>query len=84
MGFELAAEAARRGGAGSGGDRLHILPPRLAQMTVDVDESRRDDESGAIDYVGLFRALDRASHTGNLAVSDENVADFVEILRRID
>ena len=65
-------------------DRLDILTSGLAQMTVHIDETRRDYEPGAIDHVGFFGPFDRASHTDDFPVGDKNVADFVEILRRID
>src|SRR5450759_327561 len=77
-------ESSGRGGPRSGRDRLDIFAPRLPQMTVNIDEARRDDESGTVDYIGFFRALYRASHASNRTVNYENVTDLVETLRWID
>ncbi len=44
-------EPAGRRGPRAGRDRLDILAPRLAQVTVHVDEARRDDVPRAVDHL---------------------------------
>ena len=59
----------------------------LADKGAHVDQSGCDDLAGAIDDVGTFGhagGADAAPGLANDAVGDQNVADAVEIARRID
>ena len=74
--------AARYGCASSGGDGLLVLLPRLAQVRVQIDESRDDDEARGIDH---FSSLSKFfPDFRDLAIFDEDVDFGVEALARID
>ena len=64
-------ETAESGGERPGLDRLGILAPGLAQVRVQVDETREGDESSRVDDLG----------TDRLGIDEHAVLD-VEILRR--
>ena len=60
------------GGAGSGEDRLGRLVPGLAQVRVQVDETRKHDEPVGIDD-GRAGAAEAGADLGDHAVGDEQV-----------
>src|SRR5690606_10230459 len=49
-------------------DRLLVLAAWLAQVDVDVDEPRRDDEAGDVDHLGPVGRRDVAPHTDDCAL----------------
>ena len=76
------SHAAGQGGAGAGGDRLVLFVARLAQMDMNVDQSRTNDHAlGVDDDLGLFVA---PSHRQNPAAADPEIANLVDVLRGVD
>jgi hypothetical protein len=73
--------------ARAGGDCLDVFAAGFAQVTMDVDESGRDDEAGAIDDLDVGRGrFVRDSRAAGLDASfgDQHVADGIQLLRRVD
>src|ERR1035437_8926553 len=68
----------------AGGDRLDILAARLAQVAVHIDESGRDHLPRAVDHRRVLRSRDVPADALDLAIAHEQVADAVELRRRID
>ncbi len=66
-------EAPGRRGGRAARDRLGVLPSRLAQMGVDVDETGKQGEAVGVEDLGVRRRVDPA-HLGDDAVADEDVA----------
>ena len=58
----------------------------VAQVNVHVDQPRRDDFVGRVDFNGAFRRLRRGvgAERGDFPVDDQDVGDLVEVLRRVD
>ena len=77
-------ETACCGRPGTGRNRLDVLATRLAQMTVHVDEPWRNDEAIAIDDLGAIGRVDAATAVRDHAICDQQVADDIQSLRRID
>ena len=77
-------EAARGRRARARRDRLDILAARLAQMTVHVDESRRDVRARAVEDLRAIRSSEAAADRLDEPVAQEHVGDFVAPRRRID
>ena len=76
-------EAARGGGPGAGGDRLPVLPARLPEMGVEVDESRADDEAPRLDHVGPAGG-ELCADLRHPAVLEDDVLRAVDPARRVD
>ncbi len=77
----------RRSGS-AGCDGLLVPLPGLAQVHVQIDEARRDDEPAGIEFLGLVvdAALDLVGSRdfGNAAILQQNVHGRVDTSRRID
>ena len=75
-------DAAGQRGRGAGGDRLVFLVARLAEVDVDVDQARADDQPAGVDHdLGLLVARARRQ---DLAPADPEVADLVDVLAGVD
>ena len=68
----------------SGGDRLAILLPGLAQVNVHVDQPGCHDETLCLDDPGTIGSAKIFSRAGHLPILQENVGDLVQPLRWID
>ena len=80
-------DTAGGGGLAGGGERFAIGLARLADEGAHVDQAGRDQLAAAIDHIGAFRHAGSADAFLGLAddaVGDQQVADDVEIARRID
>jgi hypothetical protein len=49
-------------------------------MAVHIDESRRDDESIAVDRLRFVRSADLPAEIPDFAVRDEKISDLVQAL----
>jgi len=76
-------EAARRGRAGAGGDRLLVLASRLPQVDVEVDEAGTDHEPFRLDHLGAA-AGEALLHARDAPVLQQHVAGGVEAPGGID
>ncbi len=65
-------------------DRFNVGASRLAQMTVHVDESRRHDQSCAIDCLRVVRSPDVTTDCCNGAIDEQHVSDAIHLLRWIE
>jgi len=65
---------------------LFVLLTRLAQMCVQVDEARRDDQTSSVDHVRLFgNGLAAIEQADDAAVFDQQAAPTgVNLLRGVD
>jgi hypothetical protein len=72
-----------RRGARAAGDGLLVLAPRLAQVCVQVDQSRQHDLAGAVDRLAL-RDIQVLARLDDDAVPDHNIGDAVETRGRVD
>lgn len=81
-----AREAAGDGRPGAALDRLILLPARLTEVDVHVDQAGGDDEPGGVDrLVGPADRLGAViSDRDDQPVADEQVVDPVDALRGID
>ena len=77
-------EAARGRGARAGRDRLLVLEARLAEVRVQVDEARRDDEARGVDDLGPLRRAIFSSTFATTPSLQEDVERLVEVARRVD
>ena len=79
-------KAAGDRGERSGRDRFRVFAARFAEVDVHVDQPRRDDFIGRVDFGGVFRRLRSGfgAERGDFAVDDQEVGDLVEVLRRVD
>ena len=80
-------DAAGGGRLARGGERLAMAGARFADEGAHVDEAGRDQLAAAVDHVGAFRhagGADALLGFADDAVGDQQVADDVEIARRID
>ena len=54
-------------------------------MRVQIDEARRDDQSGSVNHLRAFRSCFRAiEETGDATVFKQKISAGVDFLRRID
>ena len=70
--------------AGAAGHSLFVLVPRLAEMDVQVDQAGGDDFPGDIAHQRTIGCAAAASHAGDLAILNQQIADFVHVAARID
>ncbi len=80
-------DAAGRGGLACRCQRLAVAGAGLADEGAHVDETGRDQLAAAIDHVGAFRhaaGADTLLGFADEAVGDQQVADDIEVARRID
>ena len=77
-------EAAGRSGTGAAFYRLLVLLARLAQVDVHVDQPRSHHQTLGVDDLGATPRTQALTQPDDLAVLDQDIADRVEILRRID
>jgi hypothetical protein len=74
-----------RSRSGAGHDRFFVRLPRLAQMHVQVDESRSDDQPAGIENLRIVSChLAGFSDLGDEAIAQENIAFGIKALRGID
>ena len=79
------AESASRGRRGSGGNGLFVGLSGLAQMHVQINETRSDDAPLHVEaLLGLTAKLARRLYGSHAAVAQENVHLLVDAARRID
>ena len=79
-----AGESARRRGARAGGDRFLGRLARLAQVHVQVDQARRNDQPGAIDHRRRCFSRTRGIERSKGSVSNQEIADGIAMICRID
>ena len=77
-------ESARRRGTCARRDRLDIFAAGLAQVTVHIDEARRDERARAVETLGAIGVAEVASDRLDLPVAEQHVGDFVAPRRRVD
>ncbi len=68
-------------GHGAAGDRLFVGLAGLAQVNVNIDEARCDDESAGVEaFIGATAQLARRSHFRDTAVFEQEVVFPLELL----
>src|SRR5207249_2863281 len=76
-------EPARHSRARPGRDGLFVLVARLAEMDVDVHESRRDDRAAHVAHGGSVRCAEARAHGGDAAVLDQHGSGRVQVAARV-
>jgi len=71
-------------GTSAGRDRFLVLPARLAQVDVHVDEPWGHKEAGTVNDACVLRGVDLLTQGGHHPVSEQNVSDPVQILTRVE
>jgi len=73
-------EPSGRSGAGGAGDGFLVRLPRLAEVDMDINESRGDDEVGGVDRLVFCARL----RSDDFAIGNPKVGDFVAFVCRVD
>jgi hypothetical protein len=72
-------------GCGAGGNRFFVALSGLAQVNMQVDESRSNDQTARIELlVGAAADLVGQSNLSNAAIAQQNIHGRVDLRRRID
>ena len=71
--------------AGAAGDRLFVALSRLAQMNMQIDESRRNDQSAGIEFlVGAGADLVGQGDLSYTSITQKNVHGCIDLRRGVD
>ena len=79
------SEPSGRGGGRAGGDGFFVALSGLAQVNVQIDKSRGNDQTARIEFfVGAAANLVRQSDLGNSPIAQKNVHGRIDLRRRVD
>ena len=67
-------------GPSSRGDGLLVLPSRLPEVDVDVDEAGSDEQTRRVDLLRPLRGVEPLAHAGDQPVNDEDISPGIQVL----